>query len=107
MEQPGRNWVRSYARSGFLVFIRCFLYGLVDVYLVQGFASNLAYRHYHRTLQRKVWDAWHSVVEARWRQRVEKACQAKAQEVCITLTNDYETKLASVSRDVRLVLIFS
>lgn len=63
----------------------------------EGFASNLAYRHYHRTLQRKVWDAWHSLVEARWRQRVEKACQAKAQEVCIALTNDYETKLSSLN----------
>lgn len=57
----------------------------------------MAYRHYQRTLSQKVWDAWHSLVESRWRQRVEKACQAKAQEVCMQLTNDYETRLASVS----------
>lgn len=63
----------------------------------EGFASNFANRHYHRTLQRKVWDAWHSLIENRWRQRVERACQAKAQEVCISLTNDYETQLASVN----------
>lgn len=63
----------------------------------EAFASNLAYQHYERTLQKKVWDGWHSLVVTRWRQRVEKACQAKAQEVCIALTNDYETKLASLN----------
>lgn len=63
----------------------------------EAFASNLARRHYQRTLQQKVWAAWHSVIEARWRQRVEKACQAKAQEVCMALTNDYETKLSSLN----------
>lgn len=28
---------------------------------------------------------------------MEKACQSKAQEVCMKLTNDYEARLASVS----------
>lgn len=37
------------------------------------------------------------VIVEKWRRRVEKACQSKAQEVCISLTNDYETKLKSVS----------
>ena len=37
------------------------------------------------------------IIVEKWRRRVEKACQAKAQEVCISLTNDYETKLQSVS----------
>ena len=37
------------------------------------------------------------IIVEKWRRRVEKACQAKAQEVCIGLTNDYETKLQSVS----------
>jgi centrosomal protein POC5 len=57
----------------------------------------IAKKHHQRCLQRKVWDAWHSVIETKWRVRVEKACQAKAQEVCIQLTNNYEAKLASVS----------
>ncbi len=63
----------------------------------QAFASNLACKHYNRSIQQKCWDAWHSIVEARWRSRVERACQAKAQEVCMALTNDYEVKIASVS----------
>ncbi|XP_013387505.1 centrosomal protein POC5-like [Lingula anatina] len=63
----------------------------------EKFATNLARKHYHRTLSQKVWASWHAIIEAKWRQRVEKACQAKAQEVCIALTNDYETKLASLN----------
>ena len=54
-------------------------------------------RQRERRLMTKVWDAWHSLIEAKWKQRVEKACQSKAQEVCMSLTNDYETRLASVS----------
>jgi hypothetical protein len=49
-----------------------------------------------------VWAAWHSIIEDKWRHRVEKACQAKAQEVCMQLTNDYETKISSVSRKLLL-----
>lgn len=61
------------------------------------FASKLAARHYDRKLSQKVWDSWHSVIEDKWRQRVEKACQAKAQEVCMNLTNEYETKVKSLN----------
>ncbi|KAK2156598.1 hypothetical protein LSH36_209g04027 [Paralvinella palmiformis] len=60
-------------------------------------ASKLAERHYHRLLLQKSWDGWHSIVESKWRERVEKACQSKAQEVCMALTNDYETKIASLN----------
>ncbi|KAL5019681.1 hypothetical protein ScPMuIL_002573 [Solemya velum] len=63
----------------------------------EAFASNLAYRHHERKLCQKVWAGWHSIIEAKWRHRVEKACQAKAQEVCIQLTNDYENRMASLN----------
>ncbi|CAH1789356.1 unnamed protein product [Owenia fusiformis] len=65
--------------------------------LREHFASNLAVKHYQRGLKQKVWDSWHAVVEAKWRQRVEKACQSKAQEVCMNMTNDYEAKIASLN----------
>ena len=74
--------------------------------MLQAFASNLARRHYERNLSQKCWVAWHSVVEARWKQRVEKACQAKAQEVCMALTNDYETKVKSVSTWHQVVKLY-
>eukprot|EP00118_Oscarella_pearsei_P007797 m.39033 g.39033 ORF g.39033 m.39033 type:complete len:147 (+) comp32662_c0_seq3:1409-1849(+) len=41
----------------------------------EEFASKLARRHYWRTVGLKIWKAWHGVLEAKWRQRVEKACQ--------------------------------
>lgn len=65
---------------------------------MQKFAEKLASRYHERRLQQKVWEAWHSVIENKWRSRVEKACQAKAQEVCLQLTNDYEAKVAAVSK---------
>ncbi|KAJ8311394.1 hypothetical protein KUTeg_010749 [Tegillarca granosa] len=61
------------------------------------FASALAYKHYQRSLCKKILASWRSVIEDKWRSRVERACQAKAQEVCLQLTNDYESKIASLN----------
>ncbi|XP_041460149.1 LOW QUALITY PROTEIN: centrosomal protein POC5-like [Lytechinus variegatus] len=63
----------------------------------QVFTMKLAKRHHEKHLKSKVWSAWHSIIVAKWRQRVEKACQTKAQEVCMKLTNDYEARLASLN----------
>ncbi|XP_060075198.1 centrosomal protein POC5-like isoform X1 [Ylistrum balloti] len=63
----------------------------------EKFASQLAAKHHERKLTRNVWDAWHSVIESKWRNRVERACQSKAQEVCMSLTNNYEAKIASLN----------
>ena len=41
----------------------------------QGFASKLAGRHYKHALKSRAWSAWRSVIESKWKQRVEKACQ--------------------------------
>ncbi|XP_071942230.1 centrosomal protein POC5-like [Antedon mediterranea] len=61
------------------------------------FTGSLAHKHHQRQLMQKVWAGWRGIIEAKWKQRVEKACQAKAQEVCMTLTNDYEARVASVN----------
>ncbi|XP_066270366.1 centrosomal protein POC5-like [Branchiostoma lanceolatum] len=63
----------------------------------EAFASNLARKHYEQKISSRVWAAWHGVIEAKWRQRVERACQAKAQEVCMQLTNDYEARISSLN----------
>nr|KAG5701813.1 hypothetical protein BaRGS_019024 [Batillaria attramentaria] len=63
----------------------------------ESFASNLARKHYERTLSRRVLSAWFSTIQTKWRQHVEKACQMKAQEVCLQLTADYEAKIASLN----------
>jgi len=56
---------RGYVKKGISVLFVSF----------QGFASKLAKRHYKHTLKSRVWSAWRSVIESKWKQRVEKACQ--------------------------------
>ncbi|XP_074612955.1 centrosomal protein POC5-like isoform X2 [Acropora palmata] len=68
----------------------------------ESFASKLARRHYNHVLQSRAWSAWRSVIESRWKQRVEKACQAKAQDVCVKLTEDYENRLQTATRELEV-----
>ncbi|KAL2092387.1 hypothetical protein ACEWY4_012185 [Coilia grayii] len=52
-----------------------------------------AEQYYQLQLKRKVWAAWHSLISGRWKERVERACRARAEEVCVQLANDYEGKM--------------
>ncbi|KAF5906673.1 centrosomal protein POC5, partial [Clarias magur] len=56
-------------------------------------ASRLAEQHYQLQLKKKVWAAWHSLIERGWRERAERACRARAEEVCMQLSADYDAKL--------------
>ncbi|XP_060739792.1 centrosomal protein POC5 [Tachysurus vachellii] len=56
-------------------------------------ASKLAEQHYQLQLKKKVWAAWHSLIQRGWRERAERACRARAEEVCLQLSADYEAKL--------------
>ncbi|XP_078071064.1 centrosomal protein POC5 isoform X2 [Mustelus asterias] len=60
---------------------------------MEAYANNLADRHYRFCLMKKVCTAWKSEMQTEWRERLEKACQARAEEVCIQLSRDYERKL--------------
>ncbi|KAL9985881.1 hypothetical protein ACROYT_G008332 [Oculina patagonica] len=68
----------------------------------EGFSSKLARRHYKNTVKSRAWSAWRSVIESKWKQRVEKACQAKAQDVCVKLTEDYESRLQTATRELEM-----
>ncbi|XP_041092858.1 centrosomal protein POC5-like isoform X2 [Polyodon spathula] len=63
----------------------------------EAYSNGLADRHYKQMLMKKVWVAWHSVIEVKWRERVERACQARAEEVCLQLSTDYERKIEELS----------
>lgn len=65
-----------------------------NVFQAQG--VRMAEQHYHLQLQRKVWAGWHSLIQNRWRERVEKACCARAEDVCVQLSAEYEAKMAQV-----------
>ncbi|KAM6156379.1 centrosomal protein POC5 [Erethizon dorsatum] len=61
------------------------------------YEGKLADQYFQRTLLKKVWKGWRSVVQRQWKEVVERACQARAEEVCIQISNDYETKVAMLS----------
>lgn len=60
------------------------------------FMSKLADQYFRRTLLKKVWRGWRAVVQKQWKEVVERACQARAEEVCVQISNDYEAKVALV-----------
>ncbi|XP_040197146.1 centrosomal protein POC5 isoform X2 [Rana temporaria] len=63
----------------------------------EDYACSLADRHYRKVLLKNSWRTWHSVIEVNWKYKVEQACRARAEEVCIQLTNDYEAKVAQLN----------
>ena len=67
----------------------------------ETFAFKMAERYHRQVLLAKAWRAWRATIQSKWRDRVEKACQAKAQQVCKAVSTDYETKLARVNEQLR------
>lgn len=63
----------------------------------EHFANVLAERHSRLQAARKAFRGWRLVIENKWRERAERACQTRAQEVCHRLSQDYEGRV----RDVR------
>ncbi|XP_051028244.1 centrosomal protein POC5 [Acomys russatus] len=61
------------------------------------YEGKLADQYFQRTLLKKVWKGWRSVAQRQWREVVERACQARAEEVCVQISNEYEAKLAMFS----------
>ncbi|TNN74275.1 Centrosomal protein POC5 [Liparis tanakae] len=51
-------------------------------------------QHYDSQLKKKVWLGWHSLIQRHWKVKVERACRARAEEVCSQLSAEYEAKLA-------------
>ncbi|XP_018423334.1 PREDICTED: centrosomal protein POC5, partial [Nanorana parkeri] len=66
----------------------------------EDYACSLADRHYRKVLLKNSWRTWHSAIEVNWKDKVEQACRARAEEVCIQLSNDYEAKVAQLNRAI-------
>ncbi|EPQ02614.1 Centrosomal protein POC5 [Myotis brandtii] len=62
-----------------------------------AYEGKLADQYFQRNLLKKVWIGWHSTVQKKWKDVVERACQARAEEVCVQISNDYENKVAVLS----------
>ncbi|KFP33184.1 Centrosomal protein POC5 [Colius striatus] len=63
----------------------------------EEYENRIADRQFRTALLKKVWAAWRSLSEGKWKEKVEKACQLRAEDVCIQLTNDYEAKIAELT----------
>ncbi|NXY65970.1 POC5 protein, partial [Callaeas wilsoni] len=63
----------------------------------EEYAIRIADTHFRTALMKKVWAAWRSVSEVRWKDEVARACQLRATDVCVQLTNDYEAKIAELT----------
>ncbi|XP_004413444.1 PREDICTED: centrosomal protein POC5 [Odobenus rosmarus divergens] len=61
------------------------------------YEGKLADQYFQRTLLKKVWKGWRSIAQKQWKEVVERACQARAEEVCVQISNDYETRVAVLS----------
>lgn len=63
----------------------------------EDYVCSLAEKHYKRMLLKNMWRSWRSVMESNWKDKVEQACRARAEEVCAELSTDYESKVAQLS----------
>ncbi|NXV84253.1 POC5 protein, partial [Atlantisia rogersi] len=63
----------------------------------EEYANRLADRQFQTALMKKVWAAWRSLSEEKWKDKVAKACQLRAEDVCVQLTNDYEAKIVELT----------
>ncbi|XP_047412464.1 centrosomal protein POC5 isoform X2 [Sciurus carolinensis] len=61
------------------------------------YECKLADQYFQRTLLKKTWKGWRSIIQRQWKEVVERACQARAEEVCVQISNDYEAKVAMLS----------
>ncbi|XP_068461314.1 centrosomal protein POC5 isoform X1 [Clinocottus analis] len=57
-------------------------------------AAQVAQQHYNSQLKKKVWFGWQALIQKHWKVQVERACRARAEEVCTRLSAEYEAKLA-------------
>ncbi|XP_060893988.1 centrosomal protein POC5 isoform X3 [Labrus mixtus] len=60
----------------------------------EAHAAQAAQQHYNMQLKKKVWLGWHSLLQKHWKVNLERACRARAEEVCTRLSAEYEAKLA-------------
>ncbi|NWR89581.1 POC5 protein, partial [Furnarius figulus] len=66
----------------------------------EEYANRLADKQFRTTLMKKVWAAWRSLNEMKWKDKVARACQLRAEDVCVQLTNDYEARIAELTANL-------
>lgn len=88
---------KTIIHTGVLNILSTLNFCIIWLYLLpKEYANSIADRHFRTALMKKVWAAWRSASEVRWKDKVARACQLRAEDVCVQLTNDYEAKIAEV-----------
>ncbi|XP_068952354.1 centrosomal protein POC5 isoform X2 [Petaurus breviceps papuanus] len=64
------------------------------------YEAKLADQHYHKTLKKKIWKAWRSTLKSQWKDAFEKACQSRAEEICLQISRDYEAQIAALNANL-------
>ncbi|KAK5871360.1 hypothetical protein PBY51_004245 [Eleginops maclovinus] len=59
----------------------------------EAHAAQVAQQHYNLQLKKKVWFGWQSLIQKHWKVKVDRACRARAEQVCTRLSTEYEAKL--------------
>lgn len=64
-------------------------------------AMQRAAWHYESVLRRKCFRALRREITSKWLQKLQKSCQAKAQQVCLMMSQDYEQKLSALQEKLQ------
>ncbi|XP_011405716.1 PREDICTED: centrosomal protein POC5-like [Amphimedon queenslandica] len=62
------------------------------------FTSTLAVKHYNYKLKRKALQKWFGIIQNKWRERVQRACQVRAEEVCQKLKASHTKEIKTFEK---------
>ena len=73
--------------------------------IFKAFTEKLAEKYHTTRVKLKAFICWQNFLITKRKTKLEKACKKKAEEVCYELATKYETKIKSVSKSKRLIII--
>ncbi len=66
----------------------------------EAFTVVLARKHHHQRVKGRVWEAWYGLIQSRWKQRVEKACQVSGTQCRSNIHSSFDFTLAYYYRHI-------
>lgn len=69
---------------------------------LKSFTTKLADKFYHQRTKLKSFVVWHTFLINKHKQKFEKACKKKAEEVCFDLATTYEKKIRKLEEELAL-----
>uniref|UniRef100_A0A2C9L5P1 Centrosomal protein POC5 n=1 Tax=Biomphalaria glabrata TaxID=6526 RepID=A0A2C9L5P1_BIOGL len=69
-------------------------------YEQKHFTEKIATNFHDNQLTRKVLKCWFGTIQQRWKERTEKICESKAQNICSGIVGDYEEKIKCLNQHI-------